>query len=51
MTSIQKIQMKMWLKLLRECDKICEQIHLPVQKVDHNRNLKEMNRHYTKENI
>ena len=33
---------------IRDCDKICEQIHLPVQSGS-NRILKEMNRHYTKE--
>ncbi|AWK52002.1 tRNA (N6-isopentenyl adenosine(37)-C2)-methylthiotransferase MiaB [Clostridium beijerinckii] len=33
---------------IRDCDKVCEQIHLPVQNGS-NRLLKEMNRHYTKE--
>lgn len=33
---------------IRDCDKVCEQIHLPVQSGS-NRILKEMNRHYTKE--
>ncbi|MBC2457634.1 tRNA (N6-isopentenyl adenosine(37)-C2)-methylthiotransferase MiaB [Clostridium beijerinckii] len=33
---------------IRDCDKICEQIHLPVQSGS-DRILKEMNRHYTKE--
>lgn len=33
---------------IRDCDKICEQIHLPVQSGS-DRVLKEMNRHYTKE--
>ncbi|WP_160687012.1 tRNA (N6-isopentenyl adenosine(37)-C2)-methylthiotransferase MiaB [Clostridium sp. C2-6-12] len=33
---------------IRDCDKICEQIHLPVQSGS-NRILKEMNRHYTRE--
>lgn len=33
---------------IRDCDKVCEQIHLPVQSGS-NRILKEMNRHYTRE--
>ncbi|MVX63199.1 tRNA (N6-isopentenyl adenosine(37)-C2)-methylthiotransferase MiaB [Clostridium chromiireducens] len=33
---------------IRDCDKVCEQIHLPVQSGS-NRVLKEMNRHYTRE--
>lgn len=33
---------------IRDCDKICEQIHLPVQSGS-NRILKEMNRHYDRE--
>ncbi|MBW6409543.1 tRNA (N6-isopentenyl adenosine(37)-C2)-methylthiotransferase MiaB [Clostridium weizhouense] len=33
---------------IKECDKICEQIHLPVQSGS-NRLLKEMNRNYTRE--
>jgi tRNA-2-methylthio-N6-dimethylallyladenosine synthase len=33
---------------IRDCDKICEQIHLPVQSGS-NRILKAMNRHYTRE--
>lgn len=33
---------------IRDCDKICEQIHLPVQSGS-DRILKVMNRHYTKE--
>ncbi len=33
---------------IRDCDKVCEQIHLPVQSGS-DRILKEMNRHYTKE--
>lgn len=33
---------------IRDCDKVCEQIHLPVQSGS-NRLLKEMNRHYTRE--
>jgi tRNA-2-methylthio-N6-dimethylallyladenosine synthase len=33
---------------IRDCDKVCDQIHLPVQSGS-NRILKEMNRHYTKE--
>ncbi len=34
---------------IRDCDKVCEQIHLPVQSGS-NRILKKMNRHYTREN-
>lgn len=33
---------------IKECDKLCEQVHLPVQSGS-NRVLKKMNRHYTKE--
>jgi tRNA-2-methylthio-N6-dimethylallyladenosine synthase len=33
---------------IRDCDKVCEQIHLPVQSGS-DRILKEMNRHYTRE--
>ena len=33
---------------IKECDKICEQVHLPVQSGS-NRVLKKMNRNYTKE--
>ncbi|WP_026887127.1 tRNA (N6-isopentenyl adenosine(37)-C2)-methylthiotransferase MiaB [Clostridium beijerinckii] len=33
---------------IRDCDKVCEQIHLPVQSGS-DRILKEMNRHYTKQ--
>ncbi len=33
---------------IRDCDKICKQLHLPVQ-AGSNRILKAMNRHYTKE--
>lgn len=33
---------------IKECDKLCEQIHLPVQSGS-NRILKKMNRHYTRE--
>lgn len=33
---------------IKECDKLCEQIHLPVQSGS-NRILKEMNRHYDRE--
>ncbi|MGG7143259.1 tRNA (N6-isopentenyl adenosine(37)-C2)-methylthiotransferase MiaB [Clostridium nigeriense] len=33
---------------IKECDKLCEQVHLPVQSGS-NRILKKMNRHYTKE--
>ena len=33
---------------IKECDKLCEQIHLPVQSGS-DRILKKMNRHYTKE--
>ena len=31
---------------IKECDKLCEQVHLPVQSGS-NRILKKMNRHYT----
>lgn len=34
---------------IRDCDKVCEQIHLPVQSGS-NRILKKMNRNYTREN-
>ena len=33
---------------IKECDKLCEQVHLPVQSGS-NRILKKMNRHYTQE--
>ncbi|MDR3597496.1 tRNA (N6-isopentenyl adenosine(37)-C2)-methylthiotransferase MiaB [Clostridium sp.] len=33
---------------IRDCDKVCEQIHLPVQSGS-DRILREMNRHYTKD--
>jgi tRNA-2-methylthio-N6-dimethylallyladenosine synthase len=33
---------------IRDCDKVCEQIHLPIQSGS-DRLLKEMNRHYTRE--
>ena len=33
---------------IKECDKLCEQIHLPVQSGSNNI-LKKMNRHYTRE--
>ena len=33
---------------IKECDKLCEQIHLPVQSGS-NSILKKMNRHYTRE--
>ena len=33
---------------IKECDKVCEQVHLPVQSGS-NRILKKMNRHYTRE--
>lgn len=36
------------IKAIKDCDKICEQIHLPVQSGS-NRVLKAMNRHYTRE--
>ncbi|MGL5616826.1 MAG: tRNA (N6-isopentenyl adenosine(37)-C2)-methylthiotransferase MiaB [Sarcina sp.] len=36
------------IKAIKECDKLCEQIHLPVQSGSP-RILKEMNRHYDKE--
>ncbi|MDU3723948.1 MAG: MiaB/RimO family radical SAM methylthiotransferase, partial [Clostridium celatum] len=36
------------IKAIKECGKLCEQIHLPVQSGS-NRILKKMNRHYTRE--
>ncbi|MGG7098100.1 tRNA (N6-isopentenyl adenosine(37)-C2)-methylthiotransferase MiaB [Clostridium sardiniense] len=36
------------ISAIKECDKLCEQIHLPVQSGS-NRILKEMNRHYDRE--
>lgn len=36
------------IEAIKECDKLCEQIHLPVQSGS-NRILKEMNRHYDRE--
>ncbi|WP_066873720.1 tRNA (N6-isopentenyl adenosine(37)-C2)-methylthiotransferase MiaB [Clostridium mediterraneense] len=36
------------IKAIKECDKVCEQIHLPVQSGS-NKILKDMNRHYTRE--
>lgn len=36
------------IETIKDCDKICEQIHLPVQSGS-NRVLKAMNRHYTRE--
>lgn len=36
------------IEAIAECDKICEQIHLPVQSGSNNM-LKKMNRHYTRE--
>ena len=36
------------IKAIKECGKLCEQIHLPVQSGS-NRILKKMNRHYSKE--
>lgn len=36
------------IKAIKECDKLCEQVHLPVQSGS-SRILKEMNRHYDRE--
>jgi len=36
------------LEAMRDCDKVCKQLHLPFQ-AGSDRVLKEMNRHYTKE--
>ena len=36
------------IKAIKECDKLCEQIHLPVQSGS-TKILKDMNRHYDKE--
>ena len=36
------------IEAIKDCDKLCEQIHLPVQSGS-NRILKEMNRHYDRE--
>lgn len=35
---------------IKECDKVCKHMHLPLQSGS-SRVLKEMNRHYDKENI
>ena len=48
MTSHPKDLTKDVILAVKECDKLCEQIHLPVQ-VGSNKILKKMNRHYTKE--
>jgi len=48
MTSHPKDLTKDVIMAIKECDKICEQIHLPVQSGS-DRILKKMNRHYTKE--
>ena len=48
MTSHPKDLNKDVIYAIKECDKLCEQIHLPVQSGS-NRILKKMNRHYTKE--
>jgi len=48
MTSHPKDLTKEVILAVKECDKLCEQIHLPVQ-VGSNKILKKMNRHYTKE--
>jgi tRNA-2-methylthio-N6-dimethylallyladenosine synthase len=48
MTSHPKDLNKDVIIAIKECDKLCEQIHLPVQSGS-DRILKKMNRHYTKE--
>lgn len=48
MTSHPKDLNKDVIFAIKECDSLCEQIHLPVQSGS-NRILKKMNRHYTKE--
>lgn len=48
MTSHPKDLNKDVILAIKECDKLCEQIHLPVQSGS-DRILKKMNRHYTKE--
>lgn len=48
MTSHPKDLNKDVILAIKECDKLCEQVHLPVQSGS-NRILKKMNRHYTKE--
>ncbi|AOT72925.1 tRNA (N6-isopentenyl adenosine(37)-C2)-methylthiotransferase MiaB [Geosporobacter ferrireducens] len=48
MTSHPKDLSPRLIEAMRDCDKICEHIHLPVQSGS-TKILKEMNRHYTKE--
>lgn len=48
MTSHPKDLNKDVILAIKECDKLCEQIHLPVQSGS-DKILKKMNRHYTKE--
>lgn len=48
MTSHPKDLNKDVIMAIKECDKLCEQVHLPVQSGS-DRILKKMNRHYTKE--
>ena len=48
MTSHPKDLTEELILAIKECDKVCEQIHLPVQSGS-NRVLKKMNRHYTRE--
>lgn len=48
MTSHPKDLTKDVIMAIKECDKICKQIHLPVQSGS-DRILKKMNRHYTKD--
>ena len=48
MTSHPKDCTRELLDTIRDCDKVCNHIHLPVQSGS-NRILREMNRHYTKE--
>ncbi|GAB6170258.1 tRNA (N6-isopentenyl adenosine(37)-C2)-methylthiotransferase MiaB [Clostridium carnis] len=48
MTSHPKDLNKDVVMAIKECDKLCEQVHLPVQSGS-NRILKKMNRHYTRE--
>lgn len=48
MTSHPKDLTKEVIFAIRDCEKVCEQIHLPVQSGS-NRLLKKMNRHYTRE--
>ena len=48
MTSHPKDLNKDVIMAIKECDKLCEQVHLPVQSGS-DRILKKMNRHYTKD--